>query len=420
MQLVRLVKSLLSLKAIIAMIGTSCMILGGACSRPASIPRPPSPTKSSNSGPIVETSEVPTIEDSNGSIPTPPSSPVSTGDSSSPMPGNSEVSSQSQGDVYNNMPQSTPGAPIRGITNLGVTCYMNASLQIIAALYKDNIKDSGPLKDMIQQINSDKGGCIDRVYMEKFRNKLPKPAKQMAHSGKCEDAGEFIQQLHSDIPFLGGYDSFGDTFVKHGDNKIYSKRTIVPSPDFMLQVHFDGANSTKLSEMIGLSNGYYIEKFGEKNKRRVTINFSKTEFVEQNLNNLNEFVTNKQASLQKIEIENAGAGTYLASNAILKTGIINLPDTLCVFIKRFNARKQKIDTEITGTDVITIRSGEQDVNYALSGFIIHEGRGISGGHYVAYVKKGNTWYEANDKIITLVTNAIEASQKAYLFFYTKE
>jgi|GEM_PF-6505918 len=60
--------------------------------------------------------------------------------------------------------------------------------------------------------------------------------------------------------------------------------------------------------------------------------------------------------------------------------------------------------------------------YRLKSFNCHYGR-LSGGHYTAYVRRGEQWYLANDSVVTQVTSdqldTVRQSGEPYLIFYER-
>jgi ubiquitin C-terminal hydrolase len=66
------------------------------------------------------------------------------------------------------------------------------------------------------------------------------------------------------------------------------------------------------------------------------------------------------------------------------------------------------------------KSDQSDRKYELVGCIKHAGNDINNGHYLAYIKKGATWYLHNDQEpgTTLAFPEIEsAAETAYIYFY---
>jgi hypothetical protein len=60
-------------------------------------------------------------------------------------------------------------------------------------------------------------------------------------------------------------------------------------------------------------------------------------------------------------------------------------------------------------------------NYKLCSLIKHLG-GTSGGHYIAYVKRNDGWYEIDDKNVRVVDEktVFKITQDGYIFFYLLE
>lgn len=116
-----------------------------------------------------------------------------------------------------------------------------------------------------------------------------------------------------------------------------------------------------------------------------------------------------------------------------------LPDHLIIQLKRFKFEyttyeKEKINDPVFFTEKIDIKNhcyepmeDEKLYTYHLAGVIIHIGS-AEGGHYISYVKQRDTgnWYEYNDTIVTpisldfVMNNSNVNNQTAYILFYDKE
>lgn len=101
-----------------------------------------------------------------------------------------------------------------------------------------------------------------------------------------------------------------------------------------------------------------------------------------------------------------------------------IPSILYVQLKRFTNENTKIETAVDGTFELTIKPDpnlNETIHFDLHGFILHTGS-TNGGHYIAYVKRNEKWYEANDSSITQMSEstAIDKSKQAYLLFYKKK
>ena len=76
------------------------------------------------------------------------------------------------------------------------------------------------------------------------------------------------------------------------------------------------------------------------------------------------------------------------------------------FISRFCG--DDIDSNILG-----------GTNYSLFALTVHHGS-INQGHYVAFVKRYNTWYLFNDEKFEIVSERVALGQEAYLLFYKQD
>eukprot|EP00557_Chaetoceros_sp_GSL56_P004730 CAMPEP_0176487768 /NCGR_PEP_ID=MMETSP0200_2-20121128/6325_1 /TAXON_ID=947934 /ORGANISM="Chaetoceros sp., Strain GSL56" /LENGTH=709 /DNA_ID=CAMNT_0017884653 /DNA_START=586 /DNA_END=2715 /DNA_ORIENTATION=- len=58
--------------------------------------------------------------------------------------------------------------------------------------------------------------------------------------------------------------------------------------------------------------------------------------------------------------------------------------------------------------------------YELVGVLVHAGKRCESGHYWAFIKSGDSWYKANDEVVTKVSIDVVLRQQAYILFYEVE
>ena len=104
-------------------------------------------------------------------------------------------------------------------------------------------------------------------------------------------------------------------------------------------------------------------------------------------------------------------------------------NTLVLQLMRFDFERNKIHSEIKFGETLDLREhSSEDVRergdsqkYKLYGVVVHQGVSINHGHYVAYLKAGNSdfWYLADDEDVKMVSEYQVMRQKAHLLFYQK-
>ncbi|OKL61084.1 hypothetical protein UA08_03790 [Talaromyces atroroseus] len=111
--------------------------------------------------------------------------------------------------------------------------------------------------------------------------------------------------------------------------------------------------------------------------------------------------------------------------------IKQLPAMLCMQMKRFEqtdseTRKMqgKIDFPLEiNMQPYTVASKSRKARgdtfiYDLASAVVHDGAGLNEGHYIAYIRQGDRWCLFNDDKVTLVSEGDVLNADAYLLFYT--
>ncbi|KAI1940335.1 hypothetical protein LOZ12_004568 [Ophidiomyces ophidiicola] len=105
-----------------------------------------------------------------------------------------------------------------------------------------------------------------------------------------------------------------------------------------------------------------------------------------------------------------------------------LPLIMCMQLKRFERHRsvsEKVDAKVAFPLCInmapyTTRSSSKSTskyNYDLLSVVVHIGD-IDSGHYLTYCRQGEQWFKFNDDKVTLATESEVLDADAYLLFYT--
>lgn len=112
--------------------------------------------------------------------------------------------------------------------------------------------------------------------------------------------------------------------------------------------------------------------------------------------------------------------------ATKRTMIYNSPQVLVLHLKRFHfaAKSSKISKPIRFSPSLSLAPymapGRSGSRYSLCAMVVHEGSGVSSGHYYAYAKGSNDlWNEFNDSSVSQVGVDRVLKAQAYMLFYTR-
>uniref|UniRef100_UPI001FAA1F6C ubiquitin carboxyl-terminal hydrolase family protein n=2 Tax=Candidatus Cardinium TaxID=273135 RepID=UPI001FAA1F6C len=320
-------------------------------------------------------------------------------------------------------PPSTP-TPFAGLTNVVNSCYMNAVLQVIAALYSDSVKHQY-LKTLIEEINNGHRP-LGKDRMERVRTELLQLIdKTVDWADKQQDVDEFLLLLHQKLnyPFLQSFNTFERTIIsvtKNHDCCNYYKQ-ISQGPYNLLYVNFPEScvGTLNLTDMIASCSETVVHN--KDVKLKVCLN----DYHRLNNENQSNFLRNNQDQLEVIDYSNSSndieVGSYIKQVIYREP----MPSRLCVELMRYDQNLIKNNSDVNGTFDMTIKPDPNNINrinYNLNAFIVHDGDSTSSGHYIAYVKRKDQWYEVSDNNVKEITqsDAINKSKQAYLLFYKKQ
>lgn len=103
------------------------------------------------------------------------------------------------------------------------------------------------------------------------------------------------------------------------------------------------------------------------------------------------------------------------------------PSILVCHVKRFAfnqyGRMIRLHKKIKFPDRLEIGDFMSKLNkarpppYDLVAVLVHQGHSCASGHYLAFVKKNNEWFKCNDSVVTRVDEATVFDQQAYIMMY---
>mmetsp|Transcript_3878 Transcript_3878/g.8734 ORF Transcript_3878/g.8734 Transcript_3878/m.8734 type:complete len:350 (+) Transcript_3878:4085-5134(+) len=318
------------------------------------------------------------------------------------------VAYQSCNNASINPDRKSPPILNNGIPNVGNSCYMNATLQILASFYpnifdqqKGDLEQHG--RTLIKQITDQNvNSKVDRKNAEEFCKALidsyNKGHKEPLTAGQQEDAAPVISFLlqQGKIPELEFYPT------KKHPKKWYP--TII-----------SGLGTERPATGISV----YFELLAKK-----TVISMHDLFIQYLHGDLTE------------DMEWEVGGKKLRDQAIRgmnlsKKNIRSLTNRILpIFAKRFAATDDKNgmntgfknNIELSQPFQFTIPSNyileKESCTCNLVGFIRHIGNTIHSGHYTAYVKTNAGWVLYDDSTVTqLATPPLKEAEEAYLYFY---
>jgi len=281
---------------------------------------------------------------------------------------------------------------MKGFINLGNTCYLNSGLQMLIQnkdlcnlIYKYSDK-SIPLKIISNFINEYYIGN-NNILVPYDIKALIEQRQQMFMGFKQHDSAEFIVFMLDII----------DEEIK----KI-SKESTGIDPIFLLESNV--RIKCKLKTCLNISE--HIEK----NAYLLLDINNETKTLDDcyRLSKSSEMLKDNIFYCDKCK------NKTLASK---RTNIINWPNNLIVWLKRFKQNGTRLDKMDNRIDIPM----EWRHNMKLQGFVIHSG-GLHGGHYIYVGLVNDKWYLFNDSSISEIQyqqQLYNYLSSAYLLYYKK-
>ncbi|CAG8954192.1 hypothetical protein HYFRA_00005812 [Hymenoscyphus fraxineus] len=333
---------------------------------------------------------------------------------------------------------------IRGIYNMGATCYMNVILQcfvhnpLLRNFYLSNGHLSGPLcpykncmscamDAMYQEFYAEENttGYSASSILASFWLSKRKAYEELA-SNKEQDAHEFFQFLTEELHEINGgtkqveSDENSNKVTKHENGtgcKCIVHQTFYGKLQSTITCQSCGEINTSVESFLDLSLG--LEGLSKKKSlKAVPLT-------------LQRCLDEEYCRPERCEYTCNQCGTLEAKKQL---SIKSLPNVLCIQLKRFkqnNGTASKIDTKVSfplklemfpytnrAKNQATMFNYElaRSCTYDLQSVVVHVGN-LETGHYVSYSRVGNQWFKFNDHNVTLASKSQVLNEQAFLLFY---
>lgn len=316
----------------------------------------------------------------------------------------------------------------RGLENLGNTCYVNSVLQILKhtpkmakfilnGKYKKDVNENKKEKELLHQYDVLLNGMFkyDTVISpQSFIKTLHKMNPNLINTQ--EDCQEFFDYL---------INNFHETIAKEITFKISSKNEIIKKSLDTWKTFFSKEYS------------YFVELFYGQLRNTIICSACKTHsytfepYLHLSLPLDEEKTELKLEECLKKFIEHETLEIYSCNkckkkgNATKYVTIQYLPEYVVIQLNRFNhvgGISSKLNTNITYPEKINFKNYvdtqfvKNITNYELYGIINHSGI-LNGGHYYAYCKDKDNWYNFNDEYAEQIKDI--QTDDAYMLFYKR-
>lgn len=416
-----------------------------------------SPSHSQSETPEDEDVELLKKEMLNKATSTPPTSPESEGDEEDlqvkPLQlesfhqinavANDRGSHKSQRTVKNWGPVLSSQKPV-GLLNQGVTCYTNAAVQAMVHIpavqhyLNDVLKNKYPEinKRSVTNVLAETAARMWNPEKKKGGPKFINPKKLIARlddincamsEWQQEDSHEYfmslLSRLQEDSTPKGRklnesiiYDIFGGLLDQSVTCKNCGHVSKTQQEFYDLSLHL-GSTRRNTSTTSATTHLEKEQPSTEESSHKFSIQKSIRDFFSP------ELIKTDRSDKSGYECENCKKHT----NAIKISSIDRAPETLAVHLKRFRFNGSSSSKVKQGVlyplilDLSPYTTSHQPVLYQLISVVVHAGRSVSSGHYVAHCRQPDgSWATYDDEYINAISEkqALKDSS-AYYLIYTR-
>ncbi|ODQ64034.1 cysteine proteinase, partial [Nadsonia fulvescens var. elongata DSM 6958] len=315
-----------------------------------------------------------------------------------------------------------------GLDNSGVTCYMNAAIQAFMHIpaMAHYLKDvhNGKYKDIISpnSVTAEIANLYSKLFDGYKKKKSIFPTKIIKRLDDINCMMSEWQQEDSHEYFMSLMGRLQEDSIPKGAKMNSSILYDIFSGKINQKVTCKSCNhvSTTIQEFSDLSVSLKESK-KEKSSEDSTIFTLK--------DSIKDFF-----SPELIKVDSKTKAGYncekckKTSNAVKISTIDDAPEYLTIHLKRFKfqgSKSHKIKEPISYPMDLDISkfssSGKDPIKYRLIGVIIHAGRTVSSGHYIAICQQPNgTWAEYDDDFVRKISEkSVLKEESAYMLIYSR-
>ena len=317
---------------------------------------------------------------------------------------------------------------ICGLGNVGNSCYINATLQILSQMtelndYLINIKSLKRIQEtglvfewigLYKMIQENHCSIMPNRFIQSVRNVSQHKNREEFVGNEQNDSVDYfefmLECIHASLNHIDKNMVMRKTGciavdkylkeVEKKDSSIVQKLFLT----FTLNQYINP--ETKKNEFYKIEHEYKIG-LSVPNQKSVTLYdcFMET-FKEESMNGENAWFDEKE---------------NIKKNVLKRSALASTPTLLCLHLKRWKTDLTKndafIETPLT-LDISRFTIYKESCMYELFGIVNHDGN-INGGHYYSYVRREDSWFSLNDHFIQSISSDRIIHKSNYCLFYRK-